>query len=98
MSSYHLFLLLEMHWFCYDKMSQVARWERIHQPMQETQIRSLGWEDGFEKETVTHFSILAWEIPWTVEPHRLQSMESHRVRHDLMTEQQQLIIDNKLHS
>ena len=86
MSSYHLFLLLEMHWFCYDKMSQVARWERIHQPMQETQIRSLGWEDGFEKETVTHFSILAWEIPWTEVLSRLQSTGLQRVRHNLAAE------------
>ena len=37
-------------------------------------------------------SILAWEIPWTEEPSKLQSMESHRVRHDLATEQQQLYI------
>ena len=37
-------------------------------------------------------SILAWEIPWTEEPSKLQSMESQRVRHDLATEQQQLHI------
>ena len=60
-----------MHWFCYDKTSQVARWERIHQPMQETRIRSLGWEDRFEKEMATHSSILAWEIPRTEELSRL---------------------------
>ena len=35
-----------------------------------------------EKEMATHSSILAWEIPWTEEPGRLQSMGSHRVRHD----------------
>ena len=40
---------------------------------QETQIRSLGWEDPLEKEMTTHFSILAWEIPWTEEPGGLQS-------------------------
>ena len=34
--------------------------------MQETPIQSLGWEDPLEKETVTHSSILAWRIPWTV--------------------------------
>ena len=44
--------------------------------MKETQVRSLGWEDPLEKEMVTHFSILAWEIPWTEEPGRLQSMGS----------------------
>ena len=46
--------------------------------MQETRVRSLGWEDPLEKETVTHFSILAWEIPWTEEPGRLQSMGSKK--------------------
>ena len=42
--------------------------------MQETRIRSLGWEDPLEKEMATHSSILAWEIPWTEEPGSLQSM------------------------
>ena len=42
--------------------------------MQETQVQSLGWEDLLEKETATHSSILAWKIPWTEEPDRLQSM------------------------
>ena len=42
--------------------------------LQETQVRSLGWEDPLEKEMVTHSSILAWRIPWTEEPGRLQSM------------------------
>ena len=44
--------------------------------VQETQVRSLGWEDPLEKEMATHFSILAWRIPWTEELSRLQSMES----------------------
>ena len=47
----------------------------------ETGIRSLGWEDLLEKEMATHSSILAWRIPWTEEPGRLQSMGSHRVGH-----------------
>ena len=42
--------------------------------IQEMQVRSLGHEDPLEKEMVTHSSILAWEIPWTEEPGRLQSM------------------------
>ena len=42
--------------------------------MQETQVQSLGREDLLEKETATHSSILAWKIPWTEEPDRLQSM------------------------
>ena len=41
--------------------------------MCETQGQSLGWEDLLEKEMATHFSILAWEIPWMEEPGRLQS-------------------------
>ena len=42
--------------------------------MQETQIRSLDWEDPLKKEMATHYSIVAWEIPWTEEPGGLQSM------------------------
>ena len=41
---------------------------------QETQVQSLGWEDPLEKEMATHSSILAWKIPWTEEPGRLQSV------------------------
>ena len=37
-------------------------------------VRSLDWEDSLEEEIATHSSILAWEIPWTEEPGRLQSM------------------------
>ena len=44
--------------------------------MQEIEVQSLGWEDPLEKEMATHSSILAWEIPWTEEPGRLQSMGS----------------------
>ena len=40
----------------------------------ETQVRSLGQEDPLDKEMATHSSILAWEIPWTEEPSRLQFM------------------------
>ena len=42
--------------------------------MQETQVGSLGWEDPLEKEMAAHSSILAWKIPWTMEPGKLQSM------------------------
>ena len=48
--------------------------------MQETQVRSLDQEDPLEKEMATHFTMLAWRIPWTEEPGRLQSMELQRVR------------------
>ena len=53
--------------------------------MQETQdpgVRSLGWEDPLEEEMATNSSILAWKIPWTKEPGRLQSMGSQRVGND----------------
>ena len=50
--------------------------------MQETRIQSLCWEDLLEKEMATHSSILAWKIPWTKEPGRLQSMGLQRVGHD----------------
>ena len=50
--------------------------------VQETQVQALGREDPLEKEMATHSSILAWRIPWTEEPGRLQSMGSQRVRHD----------------
>ena len=49
--------------------------------MQETRVRSLGWEDLLEKEMATHSSTLAWKIPWTEEPGRLQSTGPQRVRH-----------------
>ena len=50
--------------------------------MWETQVQSLGQGDPLEKEMVIHSSILAWKIPWTEKPGRLQSMESQRVGHD----------------
>ncbi|MDU9778308.1 hypothetical protein, partial [Helicobacter pylori] len=50
--------------------------------MQETQVQSLGQEDPLEKEMATHSSTLAWKIPGTEEPGRLQSMGSQRVGHD----------------
>ena len=49
--------------------------------MQKTQVRSLGGEDALEEEMATHSNILAWKIPWTEEPGRLQSMGSQRVRY-----------------
>ena len=53
--------------------------------MWETQVRSLGQEDPLEKEMATHSSILAWEIPRTENPDRLQSMGSQTTGLDLMT-------------
>ena len=50
--------------------------------MWETWVQSLSWEDPLEKEMATHSSTLAWKIPWTEEPGRLNSMRSQRVGHD----------------
>ena len=54
--------------------------------MQETQVRSLGWEDHLQEGMATHSSILAGKIPRTDEPRGLQSMGSQRVGHDRATE------------
>ena len=53
--------------------------------MWETQVLPLGRDDPLEKGMATHSLILAWRIPWTEEPGRLQSKESQRVGHDRMT-------------
>ena len=50
--------------------------------MLETWVQSLGQEDLLEKEIATHSSILAWKIPWTEEPGRLQFMGLQRVRYN----------------
>ena len=50
--------------------------------MQETRVRSLAREDSLENEMATHFSTVAWRIPWKEEPCRLHSMGSQRVGHD----------------
>ena len=58
------------------RASPVAQMVKNLPANEETQVQSLGREDLLEKEMVTHSSILAWEIPWTEEPGRLQSMAS----------------------
>ena len=65
---------------CTD-MSETSLVERLP-TMLETRVQSLSQEDLLEKEMETHFSILAWKIPWTEGPGRLQSMGSLRVGHD----------------
>ena len=55
-------------------------------------VRPLSWEDPLKKEMETHSSILAWRIPWTEEPGRLQSMGLQRVIHDLVSKQQQSLV------
>ena len=65
--------------YAYSWASLVAHMVKNLPAMWETQVESLGQEDPLEEEMATHSSILAWRIPWTKEPGRLQSMESQRV-------------------
>ena len=65
-----------------SRLPRWYQWEIICLSMQETQIRSLGWEDPLEEEMATHSSILAWKIPWTEELGQLQSLGLQRVGHD----------------
>ena len=62
--------------------SLVAQTVKRLPAVRETRVQSLGREDLLEKEMVTHSSILAWEIPWTEKPGRLQSMGLQRIGHD----------------
>ena len=66
-------------------VSLMAQMVKLLPAMQETWVPSLGQEDPLEKEMATYSSTLAWKIPWTEKPGRLQSMESQRVGHDWMT-------------
>ena len=70
---YKLLLLLSWHF----KASLIAQLVKNPPAMQETWVRSLGWEDPLEKGKATHSSVLAWRIPWTT-----QSMGLQRIRHD----------------
>ena len=62
--------------------SLVAQMVKHLPAMWETWVQSLGQEDPLEEEMATPSSTLAWKIPWTEEPGRLQSMGSQRVGHD----------------
>ena len=68
--------------FQYSWASLVAQLVNNQPTMQETWVRSLGWEDTLEKERATQSSILAWKISRTQEPGGLQSMVSQRVGHN----------------
>ena len=68
--------------FTQNGASLVAQRVKRLPAMQETWVQSLGQEDPLEKEMATHSSTLAWKIPWTEKPGRLQSMGLQRVRHD----------------
>ena len=65
--------------------------------MQQMRVQSLGWEDPLEKEMATHSNILAWEIPGTEDPGRLQSMGFQRVRQNLVTKQLTICYRNDIH-
>ena len=69
--------------FSTTKLALVVAQMIKHLPtMRETRVQSLGQEYLLEKEMATHSSTLAWKIPWTVEPGRLQSMGWQRIGHD----------------
>ena len=68
-----------------EMASLVAQRLKRLPPMRETWVRSLGRKDPLEKEMATHSSILAWRIPWTEEPGRLQSTGLQRVGHEWAT-------------
>ena len=69
----------------YTRASLVSHTVKNLPTTRETWVQSLGGEDPLEKEMATHSSILAWRVPWTEEPSRLQSMGSQRVGHDCVT-------------
>ena len=75
--------LLRLGVICYtlieSKVSLMAQMVKNLPAMQKTQVGSLGREDPLEEEMATYSSILAWKIPWTEEPGRLQSMRLQRV-------------------
>ena len=60
--------------------SLVAQMGKNLPTVQETRVRSLGWEDALEEEMATHSSTLAWRIPWTEEPGGLHEVTKSRTR------------------
>ena len=68
--------------FLWNHVSLIYRTSLVAQTVKrlstiwETRVRALGWEDPLEKEMAIHSSTIAWKIPWTEEPGRLQSMGS----------------------
>ena len=81
----------------YDSMSSLVAQTVKHLPtMRETRVQSLGQEDPLEKEMATHSSTLTWKTPWMEEPHRLQSVESQRVRHNWVTSPHLYILVRKI--
>ena len=83
--SFHVTLSIYLHLHCIYKASLVAQLVKNQPTMQESWVRSLGWEDALEKEMATQSSILAWEIPWRQKPGRLQSLTSQKSQLPLST-------------
>ena len=71
-----------MNLFFHVSTSLVAQRVKHLPTMRETWVQTLVWEDLLKKEMATHSGILAWKIPWTEEPRRLQFMGSQRVGHN----------------
>ena len=87
------FSLLTLNLVCPSLVAQIVK----NLPaVQETWVWSLGLEDPLKKGMATHFSILAWRIPWTEEPGGLQSMGSQRVGHDWATSLSLSLSDSSL--
>ena len=74
--------------YLYIQASLVAQTVKGLPAMQKTWVQSLGWEDPLEEEKAIDSSILAWKIPWTEKPGRIQSRGSQRIGHDFATKQQ----------
>ena len=74
--------MCSMDYYFYLPLARVAQMVKRLSTMWETQVPSLGWEDPLGKEMAIHSRTIAWKVPWTEEPGRLQSMGSQRVGHD----------------
>ena len=71
-----------MYTLCIHRASLVVQMIKNLPAVQETWVRSLGWEDPLGKGMATHSSILTWRIPWAEEPDGLQSLGWQKVSHD----------------
>ena len=76
----HIYVHTYIHTYIWA--SVVAQTVKNLPAMCETRVQSLGWDDPLEKEVATHSGILAWRLPWTEEPGKVQSTELQTVKHD----------------